>query len=183
MKQYNINGIVGNGIFVTTSSKEQIIYLGSTFLERENVILDFFKNLKGGMIMKKTEIAPETFLDLSFKRFEISTGEPGPSTEVVERRRKELAEIRRAKFDAAATMIEEKFGKEACQIVLTKWANGSRIAIMEVVANLDAKKEDVLFALKKSLGESPDFLRTMVELVAEWPDQERIKIEAPKIRA
>lgn len=183
MKQYNLNGLSGNGTLITNNHKESLIYFGSIFLEEQNLLLDYFKSLTGQMILKTTLTTLGSFVDLSFKRLEITTGEPGPSTDVVEKRRKELADARNHRFEEASLKIEEKFGKEACQLVLTRWANGSRIAIMEVVAGLDVKKEDLLFALKKSLGESPDFLAVMVRLVADWPNQEMISTSAQRAHA
>lgn len=163
--------------------RKEILRDGRTYCGsfKSHTLIDVFQKESGGLYFRSNLYTSwcnnqdwdESVKDFSFARFEIETGEEGSMTPYNQERKKR-AEERAKKFTALSRTISERFGKNVLNRILQE--RGQVIGIMEIISkNPSITEEMVEIGLTAGRGESLPVLDVLFKVVADRPDQRKVR--------
>ena len=115
----------------------------------------------------------ESVHDYTFTRFEIESGLEGEMAEY-NNRANEQKKARNAKFNDLSHKIIARFGEDVLKQILQE--KGSVLILMSVISEKpDITKEEIKLALEAGHGKSAEILEVLIKVVADRPDQHKVR--------
>ena len=156
---------------------------------KDSTLIDVFQEVSGEMNYNtnlytsycNSQSWNESVHDYTFTRFEIETGAEGVMVEYNDHAKKQK-QARSEKFNDLSEKIKTRFGENILKLILKE--KGSVLSLMSVISEkTNITEEDIKLALEVGHGKPSPVLEVLIKVVADRPDQVRVRKVVAKASA